>query len=224
MDVIVTTGDLRTPYTVIGPVFFQVSNKGLFSSTLSDLKFKYRDELAGIKRERGSSPKKADWGFLWGEWGVGQNDFDSAFYVAVMELKDRAKRMGADAVIGMRQDIDIDTNGFSYFYLQMYGTAVRFVGDEAFVDGAEVGARRANAEWERIAHAYRLVVDSSSVNAVSLAKAISTIRGCGMEEAFGLAKADPCIALDRTSVEKAREASAQLDAIGAKWRIEERES
>ena len=33
--------------------------------------------------------------------------------------------MGADAVIGMRQDIDIDTNGFSYFYLQMYGTAVR---------------------------------------------------------------------------------------------------
>ena len=34
--------------------------------------------------------------------------------------------MGADAVIGMRQDIDLDTNAFTYFYLQMYGTAVKF--------------------------------------------------------------------------------------------------
>ena len=42
------------------------------------------------------------------------------------ELKKRAARMGADAVIGMRQDIDLDTNAFTYFYLQMYGTAVKF--------------------------------------------------------------------------------------------------
>jgi uncharacterized protein YbjQ (UPF0145 family) len=34
--------------------------------------------------------------------------------------------LGADAVIGMRQDIDLDTNGFQFFYLQMYGTAVKF--------------------------------------------------------------------------------------------------
>ncbi len=38
----------------------------------------------------------------------------------------RAAALGADAIIGMRQDIDLDTNGFSYFYLQMYGTAVKF--------------------------------------------------------------------------------------------------
>ena len=34
--------------------------------------------------------------------------------------------LGADAIIGMRQDIDLDTNQFQAFYLQMYGTAVKF--------------------------------------------------------------------------------------------------
>ena len=43
-----------------------------------------------------------------------------------MKLKEKAMLMGADAVIGMRQDLDLDSNGFQYFYLQMYGTAVRF--------------------------------------------------------------------------------------------------
>ena len=46
--------------------------------------------------------------------------------VTVEELKKQAARIDADAVIGMRQDIDLDTNGFTYFYLQMYGTAVKF--------------------------------------------------------------------------------------------------
>ena len=65
-------------------------------------------------------------GWLYGEFSVGQNDFDKAFFIVVEELKKRAARMGADAVIGMRQDIDLDTNAFTYFYLQMYGTAVKF--------------------------------------------------------------------------------------------------
>jgi uncharacterized protein YbjQ (UPF0145 family) len=66
-----------------------------------------------------------DWGFLYGEWSVGQSDFEKAFYVAVQELKKRASKLGANAIICMRQDIDLDTNAFQYFYLQMYGTAVR---------------------------------------------------------------------------------------------------
>ena len=33
-DVIVTTGDLRKEYEVVGPVYFQVSNKGIFSSVI----------------------------------------------------------------------------------------------------------------------------------------------------------------------------------------------
>ena len=31
-----------------------------------------------------------------------------------------------NAIISMRQDIDLDTNSFQFFYLQMYGTAVKF--------------------------------------------------------------------------------------------------
>lgn len=60
-----------------------------------------------------------------GEFGPGDNKFKTAFYIAVEELKRQAVEMGGDAVVAMRQDIDIDSNGFQYFYLQMYGTAVK---------------------------------------------------------------------------------------------------
>ena len=64
---------------------------------------------------------------LYGEFSVGQSDFEKAFFVAVQELKKRAGLLGADAIIAMRQDIDLDTTAFQFFYLQMYGTAVKFV-------------------------------------------------------------------------------------------------
>jgi uncharacterized protein YbjQ (UPF0145 family) len=38
---------------------------------------------------------------------VRQSAFEQAFFVAVQELKARAAMLGADAVIGMRQDIDL---------------------------------------------------------------------------------------------------------------------
>lgn len=126
VDMIVTTTDLKCDYEVIGPVYYQVSNKGIFSSALSIAKKKYADEIAALRAKGQMNEFKADWGFLYGEWSVGHNDFDAAFFISVQELKERAKRIGADAIIGMRQDIDMDTNGFAFFYLQMYGTAVRF--------------------------------------------------------------------------------------------------
>jgi uncharacterized protein YbjQ (UPF0145 family) len=122
----VTTGDLARAYEVIGPVYFQVSNKGLFSSALSKLSKTYGDEIAQMKKQGQMGQARTDWGFLYGEWSVGQTDFDKAFFVAVQELKKRAAILGADAIISMRQDIDLDTNTFQYFYLQMYGTAVKF--------------------------------------------------------------------------------------------------
>jgi uncharacterized protein YbjQ (UPF0145 family) len=61
------------------------------------------------------------------EFSAGQNDFDKAFYIAVQELKSRAEILNADAIVSMRQDIDLDTNGFQYFYLQMYGTVVNLI-------------------------------------------------------------------------------------------------
>lgn len=123
--VIVTTGDLKEDYEIIGPVFFQVSNKGIFSSTLSELVNKYSAEIEEIKNNALMSERRTDWGFLWGEYSVGQNDFEKAFFVATQELKKRALMLGGDAVVSMRQDIDLDTSGFQYFYLQMYGTVVK---------------------------------------------------------------------------------------------------
>ena len=71
-------------------------------------------------------------GVRWyGEFSVGQSDFEKAFFVAVEELKKRAALLGADAIIGMRQDIDLDTNTFQFFYLQMYGTAVKSSGSSS---------------------------------------------------------------------------------------------
>jgi uncharacterized protein YbjQ (UPF0145 family) len=124
--IIVTTGDLKNDYDVIGPVYFSVSNKGLFGSQLGTLIKKYKGDIEALKKESLITPERADWGVLWGEFSVGQNDFDKAFYIAVQELKSRASILNADAIVSMRQDIDLDTNGFQYFYLQMYGTAVKF--------------------------------------------------------------------------------------------------
>ena len=124
----VTTGDLKQDYDIIGPVYFQVSNKGLFSSALSKLVKKYKSEIDALKKSgQTGSDGKFDWGVLYGEYSFGmENDFDKAFFIAVRELQKRAKLLGADAIIGMRQDIDMDTNAFQFFYLQMYGTAVKF--------------------------------------------------------------------------------------------------
>lgn len=123
---IVTTGDINQDYEILGPVYFQVSNKGLFGSALSNLVKQYKSEIDAMKRQGTMSQERADWGFLYGEWSVGQSDFEKAFFIATEELKKRAEMVGADAVICMRQDIDMDINGFAYFYLQMYGTAVKF--------------------------------------------------------------------------------------------------
>lgn len=88
---------------------------------------KYEAEIKKMKKSGMMSENQSDWGFLYGEWSVGQSDFEKAFFIATEELKKRGEMVGADAIICMRQDTDLDTNGFAYFYLQMYGTAVKFI-------------------------------------------------------------------------------------------------
>lgn len=82
-NIIVTTVDLKNDYVVLGPVYFSLSNKGLFGSQLGTLIKKYKSEIENRKKENGLNPARADWGFLWGEFSAGQNDFDKAFYVSV---------------------------------------------------------------------------------------------------------------------------------------------
>lgn len=125
-SIIVTTGDLKKEYDIIGPVFYQINNKGLFASMLDEKLSIYNKEIASLYSSGQLSEEWPDYGIFYGEWSVGQNDFEKAFYIAAHELKKKARLLGADAIIGMRQDIDIDTSGFKFFYLQMYGTAVKF--------------------------------------------------------------------------------------------------
>ena len=128
--IIVSTGDIHQDYDIIGPVYFQVSNKpqGFDPSTLSEYKDIYVEKIEDL-RQRGkleeTSNGTVDWGCVWGEWCLGQSQFDLAFFIAVEELKKRAAMLGADGIIFMRQDIDLDVQAFQYFYLQMYGTAVK---------------------------------------------------------------------------------------------------
>ena len=78
-NVIVTTGDLKRDYEILGPVYFQVSNKGLLGSALSNYVKKYQAEIQAMKKRGSMSEDRADWGFLYGEWSVGQSDFEKAF-------------------------------------------------------------------------------------------------------------------------------------------------
>ena len=129
--IVVSTGDIHQEYEIIGPVYFQVSNKpqGFDPSTLSEYQDIYLDAIEELRRSgelKETSEGSIKWGCVWGEWCLGQSNFDLAFFIAVEELKKRAVMLGADAIIYMRQDIDLDLQAFQYFYLQMYGTAVRF--------------------------------------------------------------------------------------------------
>lgn len=130
-NMIVSTGDINKEYEIIGPVYFQVSNKpeGFSPSRLSEYKEIYVKEVEKLKQS-GKVEEIADgsvrWECVFGEWCLGQSSFEIAFFIAIEELKKRAKMLGADGIIFMRQDIDLDKEAVQYFYLQMYGTAVRF--------------------------------------------------------------------------------------------------
>lgn len=105
-DVIVTTCDLKEDYEVVAPVYFQLSNKGVFSSTYSRLAAEYSSKLQQLKEQGMLANRKADWGFLYGEYSVGQNDFDRAFYIAVEELKKQA----ATTIIRLNIRLSINLN------------------------------------------------------------------------------------------------------------------
>jgi hypothetical protein len=102
----------------LGPVFFAVSNKGLLSSQLEKLAVKHRLPTGGQW-----APSDLGWA-LAGEWPAGQQDLPRAFIVCVEELKRQVMALGGDAIVWLRQDVDLDTNGFQWFYMQAYGTAV----------------------------------------------------------------------------------------------------
>ena len=98
-----------------------------FGSQLDVLMRKHKATIESLKARDLLEKRRTDWGILWGEGSAGHSDFDRAFYLSVLEIREKAGSLGADAIIGMRHDMDLDSNKrFQYFYLQMYGTAVGF--------------------------------------------------------------------------------------------------
>lgn len=131
-NIIVTTLDIPQEYDVLGQVYAQVANRGEFSSHLQFLREQYAEEIdAAIARGQIGQWDPA----TSGDDSGGQLDFEHAFYIATRELQKRASLMGADAVVGMRQDIDLDAEVSIYFFLQMYGTAVRVRGQGSGISG-----------------------------------------------------------------------------------------
>ena len=89
---------------------------------------KYSEELKQLEQNSKSIMDELATGLLFYEWSANKDDFEKAFFMATEELKRKAFMLGGDAVIHMKQDIDLDTNGFQYFYLQMCGTTVKSKG------------------------------------------------------------------------------------------------
>ena len=126
-NIVVTTGDISSEYEIIGPVYFSLNNASIppFSQFDKLAKF-YSERIQTLMQVDQVNTPRMDWGILYGELSFDMGSkFDQAFFIAVEELKMRTHRIGGDAIIHLRQDIDLDTNGFQRFYLQMYGTAVK---------------------------------------------------------------------------------------------------
>lgn len=135
---IVTTADLKNDYDVITPIIFNTTNRGVFSSSYLELCKKYdQPKYKRILIQAEQSHKKEDnidalmlislfdsnlFGF---EGMSGYRQFDKAFYISLAEMKIRAKKLGGNAIIGLKPDFDLDTTNYGAFYLQLFGTVVK---------------------------------------------------------------------------------------------------
>ncbi len=139
----VTTCDINKEYKILGPIYYQISDRGTRQDFENKLE-EYKDLLDGLEKQGLLSDKSdlrdenivslfatleiLDHGDVSAStkdlMGQKTDWFDIAFHIAIEELKKRAYLIGANAIIGMKQDLDLDTNGFQHFYLQIYGTAV----------------------------------------------------------------------------------------------------
>lgn len=118
-EILTTTADLKQDYEIIGPVYFHISNHGFFNSQLTKLLKKYEERLENLSEDGGS------WKTSYGKFALGMdNRFDKAFYMGVREMQERATELGGDAIIGLKQSIQLDQT-LQLFHMQFYGTVVK---------------------------------------------------------------------------------------------------
>lgn len=122
----VTTGDMKQDYEIIGPVCCQVTNRSMYPQEFNRKVQQYHNEVSDMLASGLLSQSRMDYSWLFGNQSGNDGPLEIAYLIALQELKKRARGMGADGIIGMRQNVDIETGGMNSFYLQMYGTAIKF--------------------------------------------------------------------------------------------------
>lgn len=120
-SITVTTGTSSVPYDVVGTISFRYSSqRGILSDSLTNLIEDYLDGATAAEERR-----SADYTFLF-DGEAGGRAFEEAFLLTAQELRRRAGELGADAVIGMKHDVDLVASDRTCVYLKVSGTAVRF--------------------------------------------------------------------------------------------------
>ena len=136
----VTSGDLRSPYEVVGMTCFTIGTRGQmkvgFESLKTDMAFKIEKSknqfsksygagqfIGGIGLDSGGDVSLAG---LYASATFDSKDLEIAFHIAVNQLQLRASYINANAIIAFRYDVDFDSNaGILNFVATAYGTAVQ---------------------------------------------------------------------------------------------------
>ncbi len=127
-DLIVTTTDLDRSYEVIGLVNSFATMEYFSSNSLNKLWKKYKTELQPLYNQGEHLKQEPSEKALFAEQICRKraNLFSVAYPILVMELRQKAIQMGADAVIGMHFVISpLASIGGGAFLI--HGTAVRFI-------------------------------------------------------------------------------------------------
>ena len=123
--IVVTTCDISKPYEILEPVYISVNYfTALFMNKTSFFQLEIEhEEYIKFLSDKGILPTVGTQDRLL------QQCSGKAFYIALKELKIRAGILGADAIIGMRYDVEYERyeSGDQAFYFYMYGTAVKFL-------------------------------------------------------------------------------------------------
>ncbi len=117
-QVVVSTATISEPFDTIGPVYAVTTNmKGVLDAAARKL---------GIDLQAVSDSEVMS-ALVLGDSVANYQAFPIAFAVCVEQLKRQAARLGADAVVGVKMNFDLDRSGVGLmaFTMQLIGTAVR---------------------------------------------------------------------------------------------------
>lgn len=120
-NILVTTANLNCDYNIIGPVSVELSNKSAYYTDLVKLRKKYENDLNVVKNSNYAAPSSIAWSFLYGNQGIQMQELEEIVWLALEEIKDRARKLGANALIGLEKQIRV-TDGC---VVSFCGTAVR---------------------------------------------------------------------------------------------------